>query len=205
MTTHFMTNTPVPQGFGPDAGERMPPIGNERMTPEQRTAADALIAGPRKAVFGPFVPLLRNPALMDRVGAVGEALRYRGTLPDALRELAICIAARHVSNQFEWLMHKPLAAKAGVSGAALDAIATGRQPRGLPPEQATVADFAQELLLRNGVSDATYAEATALLGEAGVVELVTLLGYFVMVSWVMNVARTPGTPNGNAPIAAYPF
>lgn len=198
------TTTSASQGFGPEAGERMPPLASDRMTPEQRAAADALIAGPRKAVFGPFVPLLRNPALMDRVGALGETLRYKGTLPDALRELAICIAARHVSNQFEWLMHKPLAAKAGVASVALDAIGAGRQPRGLSPEQATVAEFAQELLLRNGVSDATYAEATALLGDGGVVELVTLVGYFVMVSWVMNVARTPGTLNGNAPIAGFP-
>ena len=29
------------------------------------------------------------------------------------------------------------------------------------------------------------------VGEAGVVELATLVGYFVMVSWVMNVAHTP--------------
>ena len=52
-------------------------------------------------------------------------------------------------------------------------------------------DFATELLNLNSVSDATFAEAKNTFGEVGVVELATLVGYFVMVSWVMNVARTP--------------
>ena len=42
--------------------------------------------------------------------------------------------------------------------------------------------------------DATYAEALALLGEQGGVELASLIGYFVMICWVMNVARTPALP-----------
>ena len=36
--------------------DRMPPIPRERMTEAQRAAADELIAGPRKAVKGPFIP-----------------------------------------------------------------------------------------------------------------------------------------------------
>ena len=30
-------------------------------------------------------------------------------------------------------------------------------------------------------------------GDAALVELITLTGYFAMVSWLMNVARTPAT------------
>ena len=33
----------------------------------QRAAAQALIDGPRKGVYGPFLPLLRSPVLLDRV------------------------------------------------------------------------------------------------------------------------------------------
>jgi 4-carboxymuconolactone decarboxylase len=43
-------------------------------------------------------------------------------------------------------------------------------------------------------------------GEAGVVELSTLIGYFVMVSWIMNVARTPPQPAaGVKPLPARPI
>ena len=34
------------------------------------------------------------------------------------------------------------------------------------------------------------------LDEARLVELLTLAGYFAMVCWVMNVARTPGPRQG---------
>ena len=38
------------------AQDRMPPIPKEKMTDAQKKAADELIAGPRGAVAGPFVP-----------------------------------------------------------------------------------------------------------------------------------------------------
>jgi 4-carboxymuconolactone decarboxylase len=57
-----------------------------------------------------------------------------------------------------------------------------------------------ELMRRNGVSDGTYAEATACFGEAGTVELTALVGYFVMVCWIMNVGRTPGPGGSKVPV-----
>lgn len=56
----------VSQGFSPAPQERLPMMAPEAMSAAQREAADALIAGPRKAVLGPFIPLLRSPELMAR-------------------------------------------------------------------------------------------------------------------------------------------
>jgi 4-carboxymuconolactone decarboxylase len=181
----------LPQGYARTAAERlpMPPTGS--LDEAQRVAAQALIDGPRKGVYGPFLPLLRSPELLDRVANLGEHLRFQSALDARVRELAICVAARHVSNQFEWVMHAPLAVKAGVSPEAIEALREGVRPRRLAPDEEDAFDFAQELLNRNGVSDPTYQSALARWGERGVVELTTLLGYFAMVSWLMNVARTP--------------
>ena len=195
----------VAQGFSHPGAERMPLMAREAMTPAQREAADALIAGPRKAVFGPFIPLLRSPELMSRIGKVGEYLRFESMLDVRIRELVMCRVARQVSNQFEWLMHAPLALQAGVLQSTLDAIAGGRQPRGMAADEAVALDFTSELLLHHGSSDATYAEAVASFGEQGLVELASLVGYFVMVCWVMNVARTPAQDKpGFEPLAAFP-
>lgn len=195
----------VAQGFSPQPVDRLPMMPRESMTAAQREAADALIAGPRKAVFGPFIPLLRSPELLGRVGKLGEYLRFDSVLDVRVRELATCVAARHTSNQFEWLMHVPAALKAGVAQSTLDAVAAGRHPAGLRADEAAAMNVALELLRHNGVSDATWAEALGAFGEQGVVELVALVGYFVMVCWVMNVART-GTHNagGATPLAAFP-
>ncbi len=191
-----MTKIPfnAPQGFSSANTERMPLMARDAMSPAQQQAADELIAGPRKAVFGPFVPLMRSPELMARIGRVGEYLRFQGKLDTRIRELVTCVASRHVSNQFEWLMHAPLALKAGVAQATLDAIAEGRCPRELPADEAFAIDFTHELLRTHGVSDASYAQAVTSLGEQGVMELTSLIGYFVMICWAMNVARTPALP-----------
>jgi 4-carboxymuconolactone decarboxylase len=183
---------PVSQGFSQAPQERLPLLPLEQMSAAQRAAAEALIAGPRKAVFGPFIPLMRSPELMSRVGQVGEYLRFDSVLDVRIRELAMCLVARHVSNQFEWLMHAPLALKAGVPQNSLDAIAAGRYPHSSAADEAAAVDLVTELLQHHGVSDSSYAAALALFGEQGVVELSTLVGYFTLVCWVMNVARTPG-------------
>lgn len=191
MTTPADTPRPLPQGSGP---ERLPLPPMEALDDAQRAAAQALIDGPRKAVYGPFVPLLRKPALLDRVAQLGEALRFGSALDARVRELVTSAAAAAVGNQFEWVMHEPLARAAGVSAAALEAVRTGSRPEGLAVDEQVALDFAQEVLRQHGVADATYARTLQQFGEGGVVELATLVGYFVMVSWVMNVARTPSRP-----------
>lgn len=195
----------TPQGFGTSTSERLPIPDRSAMSEEQQKAADAIINGPRKAIFGPFVPLLQTPALMEHIGKTGEVLRFKGTLPDRIRELVICVVARETGNQFEWQTHAPLAVKAGVSEEAIVSIAVGRIPRGLTADEACAYGFAEEVMLRHGVSDPTYTEAVASFGEPGTVELAALIGYFTMVCWVMNIARTPGPAGSSAArLTAFP-
>lgn len=194
------------QGFTEPWRERLPMPAPGDMSPAQHEAADALIAGPRKGVYGPFLPLLRSPQLLDRVAKVGEYLRFESVLDARIREFATCIAARHVTNQFEWLMHAPLAVKAGVPEAAIEALRAGARPKGLAADEEAALDFATELLQRHGTSEPTYDAALSAFGEQGVVELATLVGYFVMVSWLMNVAHTPAQATAQgAPLQAFPL
>jgi 4-carboxymuconolactone decarboxylase len=192
------------QGHAGGAAERMPMPAMGSLDEAQRTAAQALIDGPRKGVYGPFVPLLRSPVLLERMAKVGEYLRFDSVLESRVRELATCVAARHVSNQFEWTMHAPLALKAGVAAEAIEALRQGARPRPLVPDEQDTVDFVDELIATHGVSDLTYQTALARWGERGIVELTSLVGYFVMVSWLMNVARTPGQAAEGAAIDAFP-
>ena len=99
------------------ATDRMPPLPLETMDPAQRAAAEELIAGPRKAVRGPFIPLMRSPELLTRIQKVGEVLRFHSVLPARLTELATLVVARTWTQQFEWTVHVPLALQAGVAPA----------------------------------------------------------------------------------------
>jgi 4-carboxymuconolactone decarboxylase len=194
----------LPQGYGQPGGERLPMPTNDAMTDAQRAAAQALIDSPRKGVYGPFLPLLRSPVLLERMAKVGEYLRFDSVLAPRIRELVTCAAARHVSNQFEWTMHAPLAAKAGVSDSTIEALRQGARPTSAAPDEECALDFTRELLTTHGTSHLTYEAATQAFGEQGVVELTSLIGYFVMVSWLMNVAKTPAQPGTTTGIDAFP-
>jgi 4-carboxymuconolactone decarboxylase len=176
----------------PEAGEpeRLGPPAT--LDDTQRQVADELIQGPRRGVYGPFRPLLHRPSLLRSVAKVGETLRYEGTLEPALREWTICVVARESANVFEWSMHSPLAAAAGVPAAALAALGAGEpSPRDLRSDLGLARTVACEIVGRHRLGEATYAEAVRQWGEPQLVELITLIGYFAMVCWLMNVARTP--------------
>jgi 4-carboxymuconolactone decarboxylase len=178
--------------------DRMPPLAPEILTPAQQRAAAAIVSGRRGALFGPFIPLLRSPELLDRTQRLGEYLRYDCTIPQRLRELAILVTARHYDQTYEWYVHAPAAAGAGLAASVITAIAARSTPAQGQPDEQTVHAFCSELLAGHSVSDATYARALALLGEAGVVDLCGLCGYYGLLALVLNVARTP-LPEGVVP------
>lgn len=185
--------------------DRMPPLAREQMDELQRAAADELIAGPRKAVKGPFIPLLRSPLLMQRLQRVGEYLRFDSVLPTRLNEFATLLVARAWSQQFEWFVHVAAALKAGTSQATIDAIRDGCRPSDMSADEALVHDAVAELIAHRGLADATYARAVERLGERGVIDLVALVGYFAQVCWVLNVAHTPPERvDGIEPLPALP-
>jgi len=200
-----MSDPALPQGYSRPARERLPLPAESTMNAAQREAAQALVNGPRKGVHGPFLPLLRSPVLLDRVARMGEYLRFESVLEARVRELVTCAVARHLGNQFEWTMHAPLARQAGVGDAAIEALRVGARPKELRADEEAALDFTHELLHTHGSSDPTYAAALAAFGEQGVVELASLVGYFAMVCWVMNVARTPAQASATGPgLDAFP-
>lgn len=182
----------------PKTQERLPLPSFEAMNAIQRAAANDLIAGPRKGVKGPFIPLLRSPELMSRLQKVGEYLRFHSAMPPRISEFATLLVARSWSQQFEWVTHAPMALKAGTSEETIDAMREGRRPSSMSPAEAVVHDFVSELVNTKGVTQDTYDSAVAELGEQGVIDLVGIVGYFTLISMVLNVAHTPAESNHDA-------
>jgi 4-carboxymuconolactone decarboxylase len=179
--------------------DRLPPIPDAELTAAQAAAKAAVINGARGIFQGPFIPLLRSPALMGRIEKLGEYLRYESAVPARLREFAILMIARQYSQDVEWAIHQPIALQAGVAEATVAAIADGRRPRAMAEDEAALWDFCTELALHRAVSDATYEAAARHFGEAGVVDLIGLAGYYTMLAMVMNVARTPAPAGARLP------
>ena len=177
---------------------RFSPLQPERMSSEQKRVADAIQGGPRGGLRGPFNALLRSPELADRFQKVGEYIRFHSSLPARLNELAILIVARKWAAQFEWYAHHQFAMQAGLDPAIAVAIAEGKRPNHMPDDEAAIYAFCTELLDTTQVSDATFRAVTERFGEQGVIDVIGALGYYSLVSMILNVDRYP-LPQGIAP------
>ena len=170
--------------------DRLPPIPRDQWTASQAQAAAEFEKARGQAPFGPFALMLRSPEVMLRAAAMGEYLRYRTSLPRALNEMIILLTARHWSQQFEWHIHQPAALSAGLSETVVDAISEGRRPAKMSTDEAVVYDFTTELLRQQNVGDDAYARARDRFGEAGVIDMIGVAGYYSFLSMMMNTART---------------
>ena len=116
----------------PAVADRMPEIPESQMTPEQKKAAAEFSAGRGYAVRGPFACMLRSPEVMLRAKAMGDYVRFKSTIPPKLNELAICVTARHWTQNYEWLAHRRIAEENGLNPAISPGDRRGppsRQPR----------------------------------------------------------------------------
>ena len=174
----------------------------ENLTPEQRQMYDAIRSGPRAKLGnssaskpgplgGPFNVWLRDPDIGNRVQALGEAIRFRSSLPAKLNEMAIIITARFWTSQYEWYAHAKLAIDAGLDPAIVKDIAEHRRPAKMAEDEAIVYDFSKELHEKHGASDETYRRALDKFGERGVFDLIAVNGFYSLVSMCLNVDRTP--------------
>jgi 4-carboxymuconolactone decarboxylase len=140
---------------------------------------------------GPFNALLYSPLFGQAVQRLGEVVRFENSMPPELRELAILLVAAKWQAQYEWWAHEKIARREGLAEPIIAAIKAGRLPDFTRPDEAVVYHFAQELLNQQQVSEPRYGAAVELLGEAGLVELVILLGYYTLVSMSLNVFQVP--------------
>jgi 4-carboxymuconolactone decarboxylase len=164
--------------------ERITP---EAMTPAQKQVHDQIVSGKRGQFGGPFQLLIRAPEICGHAAALGEHLRWGTSLPARLSELAIITTARFWRAQYEWHAHAALAEKAGVPAAAIEAIRTGGTPVFTAPDETLVYRLCSEIFRTQRLSDASFSEAVAAFGEQGLVEIVSLIGYYTLIGNTLNV------------------
>jgi 4-carboxymuconolactone decarboxylase len=174
-----------------NAQERLPTIPPAQYNEAQRQAAAEFLEARKYPVRGPFEPMMHSPEVMTRARAMGDYLRYKSGIGNTLSEFAILITARDWSQSYEWSVHAPVAAKAGIKPEIIAAIRDGRRPDGMSSDETIVYNFATELLQNRQVSDPTFAAAEARFGKLAVVDLVSILGYYTFNAMVLSVARYP--------------
>jgi 4-carboxymuconolactone decarboxylase len=177
--------------------KKMPPprvriLEEKSLTPAQRALLDSIRSGPRGSsttIRGPFAVFLHAPAFGELAQQLGGYCRFKTGVPPRLSEFAILVTARLWRAQYEWFAHVPQAERAGVKAQTIRDLHKGRVPKAAPKDERAIYDFIQELYKTRRVSDKTFARVHALLGDAATVELVGILGYYVLISMILNVFR----------------
>jgi 4-carboxymuconolactone decarboxylase len=169
-------------------------LAEDKLTPPQRALLDSIRSGPRGGginIRGPFAVFLHAPEFGELAQKLGGYCRYQTAVPPRLSEFAILATAKLWRAQYEWFAHVPQAERAGVKPATIRELHQGRPPKSAPKDERAIYDFVQELYQSRRVSDKTYKRVSALLGEAATVQFVGILGYYVLISMILNVFRMP--------------
>src|SRR5262245_39182951 len=176
---------------------RIPEPSREQLEPSARSVYDR-IAATRGGLRGPYGVLLSHPALCERVGALGEQLRFHSILSGADRELAILAAGREAESPYEWAAHEPIALREGTRLEAIAIVREGGATSGLRPREALIVDTVRALYRAHGITREQFVRGEAELGRQGLIELVTLAGYYGMIAGVLN-AYEVDLPQGATP------
>jgi 4-carboxymuconolactone decarboxylase len=177
--------------------KKMPPsrvrvLAEGELSSAQRALLDSIRSGPRggsTTIRGPFAVFLHAPAFGELAQQLGGHCRFKTAVPPRLSEFAILVTAKLWRAQYEWFAHVPQAERAGVKGETIRALHQGRVPKSAPKDERAIYDFIHELYKTRRVSDKNFKRVSAILGDAGTIEFVGILGYYVLISMILNIFR----------------
>jgi 4-carboxymuconolactone decarboxylase len=152
------------------------------------------LVGVDGTLVGPFNAFVHAPEVGRRLASLGAVLRFHTSIERRLSEIAIITVGARWKAEFEWWAHARMAREHGVSDAVVDAIGQGQEPPFDADDELTVYAVARELAAVGQVSQASFDAARGLLGEEGVVELVSLCGYYTLISYLLNAFAVPLPP-----------
>jgi 4-carboxymuconolactone decarboxylase len=192
--------------------KKMPPsrvrvLAEGELSSAQRALLDSIRSGPRggsTTIRGPFAVFLHAPAFGELAQQLGGHCRFKTAVPPRLSEFAILVTAKLWRAQYEWFAHVPQAERAGVKSETIRALHQGRVPKSAPKDERAIYDFIHELYKTRRVSDKNFKRVSAILGDAGTVEFVGILGYYVLISMILNVFRMSPPEGEPLPFAEKP-
>ncbi|MFJ9566391.1 carboxymuconolactone decarboxylase family protein [Streptomyces fuscichromogenes] len=167
---------------------------------EQAVVYQAIAGGPRAAgaqlfaltdeegrLRGPFNAMLLSPPVGTALQSVGAAVRYRSSLSDRVREMAVLLVAAHWGSAFEREAHEAVGRGCGLTEEELDFLRSGRLPDLTDPGETVALRAAASLLRTGALDDDAYDTAVSAIGERGLFELTTLVGYYSTLALQLRV------------------
>jgi 4-carboxymuconolactone decarboxylase len=185
---------------------RLPELRRDQLRRDGQAVWDAIVGSrgrrletPGGGLAGPFNAFVHVPDIGSKLAELGAALRFGTSIERRLTEVAIITVGARWQAEYEWWAHARMARQHGVPDAVVDAIGAGADPPFEAEDELTVYRIARSLAHDGHVPQRYYDAGQALLGDAGLVELVALCGYYTLISFLLNAFAVP-LPAGSAPM-----
>lgn len=189
VATTAKTGAAAPADIDPDTGNRLPLPRREDLDAAAQKIYDQVVdpnGVTLRGLRGPSGIHLHSPQLAMLMRPLNNYLRNGVKFSGRVREIAILAAARATSSQFEWAAHESVALKEGVPAAAIDAIKHRKPTTGLDATDAVVIELCRGAFETRSVPPDLYARALNIFGKAQLVDLVVLMGYYVMTAGLLT-------------------
>ena len=188
-----------------DLGGRLPLLDPATLDPAQRRLDDVSMAvehpwsvdsGFRLVTdegrfIGPYDAFLRRPEVAERFRAFTSAASRHSSLSPRLREVVILAVGSVWGSAYEVYAHRLIAIATGIAERDADALAEGVAPERLGPDAVLVHALVRQLTAEHRVDGALYEQALAVFGEAGIVDIVSLAGQYLVVCGFLAVFDVP--------------
>jgi 4-carboxymuconolactone decarboxylase len=176
----------LPPDINPVSLTRLPQLTRADLDEEGKAIYDKIVGDGPVPTTGPVAVSLYSPKIAQPWSDLNGFLRYNGDLSPRHTEVAVLVAAWEIEQQYEWSAHEPAALRYGAPQAVIDTIKYDREPVGLSPEETAIIRVGRQLMREHKLDSELYAEAVRLFGRKGLVEMVTVMGDYVMVGMVLT-------------------
>lgn len=175
--------------------KRFSVLTNDEMNDHQREMVKDFKGFSLNGMRGPFNLMLRSPKAAEQFQALGKYLRFKTGIDNRLVELLVLIHARIWSDQYEWELHAPRAATAGVSEEIIEDICQGRIPSNLSADENAIFCYVLELEIKRKVTEPTFRNAIDELGEQAITDIVFMIGQYTTISMALAVLEEVADKN----------
>ena len=147
------------------------------------------LAALRGRISGPSTVVLHSPGLARPWNEISEYLHRHTIVEPQHAELAVCATARERDCAYIWNAHVPLARKAGVPTATIDAVRDRRPTTGLTADETSVVDYVRQLVQNNRVESAVFDRLLRAHNPQWLVELTVWIGRYQALAGIILAVR----------------
>jgi len=157
----------LPDDVNPASRGRLPIVNRELLDDAGKETYDRYMAPDSTSLAG-----IQGPGGIRLHAGVDKSPTR---IDNKVSELVRLVIAREMDQKFEWTMHEPVALKAGLTAATIDAIRLRKSLQGVPEMEASIIQMGREIFQEHRVSPETYRQLSSHFGPRDQMEIVELM------------------------------